>query len=52
MKECLKPHALLHSVTGVGVGLLVASYVSANATMLGVVLVVAGLAGEFLISKK
>lgn len=55
LKECMKPHALLHTVVGVGLGLLLVSYFSAlldNALMLGLLLVVAGVAGEFVWNKK
>lgn len=55
MQECLKPHPLLHTVTGAGLGLLLAAWVPAlamNAVMAGVLLVVAGIAGEFLFLKK
>jgi hypothetical protein len=51
MKECLKPHVLLHTVMGVGVGLVLAGLVPAvygMAVTVGVVLVLVGLVGEFL----
>lgn len=54
MKECTKPHPLLHSVSGVGLGLLLVGLVPslvANATMLGLVLVVVGIAAEFMVKK-
>lgn len=55
LKECTKPHALLHTVVGVGLGLVLVSYFSglaSNALMLGLLLVVAGVAGEFVWNKK
>lgn len=50
MKECLKPHALLHMVTGVGVGLVLAGLspsVYGSAVTLGIILVGVGIVGEF-----
>lgn len=54
MKECMKPHALLHSLAGVGLGLVLVGLMpslAASAMMLGLVLVVVGIAGEFLFLK-
>lgn len=54
MKECMKSHPLLHSVSGIGLGLLLAAWVPAlatNAVMVGVLLVVLGVGGEFLMKK-
>lgn len=51
-KRCLTPHALLHTLTGVGLGLvlivLVPSLV-ANALTIGIVLVVAAVVGEMFV---
>lgn len=55
LKECLKPHPLLHTLSGIGLGLVVVALLPAlfpSALTLGVVLVVAGLLGEFLFLKK
>lgn len=56
MKECTKPHPLLHSVAGIGIGfLLVALFGStliAKAMVLGIILLVVGVAGEFVFLKK
>ncbi len=52
-KECTKPHALAHSVTGAGVGLLAVALVPAlvaNALILGAVLLVAGIAWDFVVN--
>lgn len=54
MEECTKPHALLHMVTGAGLGFLVLALVpdlASNALMVGIILVVAGFAGEFVFNK-
>ena len=54
MEECMKPHALLHILTGVGLGLVLISLVPglvSNALMLGVVLVVVAFVGEFAVNK-
>lgn len=54
MKECTKPHPLLHIVSGVGLGLVLVALVPslvANALTLGVVLVVVGVAAEFMVKK-
>lgn len=56
MKECLKPHPLLHLVSGVGLGLLIASFIpglgGSTGALLGIVLVIAGVAGEFMMPPK
>lgn len=49
MKECMKPHALLHTLTGIGLGFIVLALVpgiSANALMIGVAAVVVAVLGE------
>lgn len=54
MKECTKPHPLLHTLSGVGLGLVLVALVPglvANALMLGIVLVVVGVAAEFMMKK-
>lgn len=51
MKECMKPHSLLHLVIGAGLGMIVLALLPgllANALTLGVVLVVVALVAEFL----
>lgn len=51
MKECTKPHALAHSVSGAGVALLVLYFVPALAAytlVLGVVLLVGGIVWDFM----
>ncbi len=54
ISECLKPHILVHTVTGIGLGLLAAGLfpsIYAWAATLGVVLIVLALAGEFFWNK-
>ena len=54
MKECTKPHALAHSVSGIGVGFIVLALVpalAANALIIGIVVLVAGVAWDFLVNK-
>ncbi|MBI4097421.1 MAG: hypothetical protein HY426_00090 [Candidatus Levybacteria bacterium] len=51
MKECTKPHALAHSVSGAGIALLVLYFVPALAVytlILGIVLLVGGIAWDFM----
>ena len=51
MKKCLEPHALLHSLTGIGLGMVILGLVPslvANAMMYGIVLIVVGVVGEFM----
>lgn len=55
MKECMKPHPLLHTVMGVGLGMLLTNWLGLpgdSGMLWGVVLVVAGFVGEFMIVKK
>ena len=54
MKECLKPHSLLHSVAGIGLGLFLAGLVpglAASGVLLGIILIVVGMGGEFVMKK-
>ena len=53
MKRCMEPHALLHSVSGVGVGLLLAAWNPTYATyMIGAVVLVLSVVGEFMLPMK
>lgn len=50
MKECMKPHALLHTLMGVGLGMLVLGLLpglTTNAITLGVLLIIVAFAAEF-----
>ena len=50
MKECTKPHALAHLVTGAGVGLLVLYFVPSLLSyllVLGAVLLVGGIVWDY-----
>jgi len=53
MKECTKPHPMLHSLTGLGLGLVVAGLVTSLAgqtgIVLGIILIVASIAGHYMI---
>ena len=52
-KECMKPHALVHSITGAGVAFLLLYFfpsLSANLLMLGVVLFVLAFILEFAVN--
>lgn len=54
MKECMKPHALAHLVSGAGLALILAALVPAlvaNALILGVVVLVAGVAFDLMVNK-
>lgn len=54
MKECMKPHALMHLVTGAGLGLLLVGLVpdlAASAMTYGLVVVVVGVVGDFMVNK-
>lgn len=54
ISECLKPHALTHTLTGIGLGLLAAGLfpsIYAWAVTLGMVLIVLALIGEFVWNK-
>lgn len=48
MQACVKPHPLMHTVKGAGLGFLLASFVWTSSTiMLGVILLVVGFVGDF-----
>lgn len=53
MKECTKPHPLLHSLTGFGLGLVLTGiapgFGGQTGIVLGVVLVVASIAGHYFV---
>lgn len=51
MSECMKPHALVHLVTGAGLGLLLSGVFADSAMTLGVALVVLGVVGEVFTNK-
>lgn len=54
MKNCLTPHPLMHTLTGLGLGLLAAGLVPIfagnNGISFGLALIAAGLLGEFLVN--
>lgn len=50
----MKPHALMHLVTGAGLGLLLVGLVpdlAASAMTYGLVVVVVGVVGDFMVNK-
>lgn len=52
MKRCMEPHALLHTLSGIGVGMLILALVpslSANAMMYGGIALLVGVVGEFMV---
>lgn len=54
MKECTKPHPLMHSLAGIGLGILLVGLVpalSGNGVVLGLILVVAGIVGDMMVNK-
>ena len=53
-KECMKPHYIAHSVSGLGIGLILVGLFPALATMaliLGIVALVAGIIFDFSVNK-
>ncbi len=55
MKECMKPHSILHTLSGIGIGLLLVAlfgFSRDTSLVLGIILLVAGVLGEFLTEKK
>ena len=55
MKECTKPHSLVHILTGVGLGLVLVGLVptlASNGLMYGVILVVVALVLDMMIQKQ
>lgn len=55
MKECMKQHPLLHTVSGIGLGVLLTNWLGltgTTGTWWGWGLVVVGVVGEFMFLKK
>ena len=52
MEECMKSHALVHLVSGAGIGLLLSGVFADSATTFGIALVVLGVVAEFFVNKK
>lgn len=55
MKECMSKHSLLHSLTGLGVGLLLVGLIPSlayNAIMLGLLAVAIGVGAELVTGQK
>ncbi len=55
LEECFTPHSLVHILMGVGVGMIVLSFVPSlmnNALVLGVLVVVVGFLADWMIQKK
>lgn len=53
-KACMQPHALLHSLAGLGVGFIIAGLVPAAAAqgvVLGIIAVVAAVIGDMAVNK-
>ncbi len=51
MKDCMAPHALLHSLAGLGVGLILVSFMpslASNGLMVGIIVIVASFVGHYL----
>jgi len=54
IKACTKPHAVAHLVSGAGIGLILVGLVPAlevNALILGIIVLVAGMAYDFMVNK-
>ena len=55
MNECMKPHPLLHTLMGIGLGLILIQFMPSllsNALTIGIVLVVVAFAAEMMTGKK
>lgn len=54
MKECMKPHSLVHLLTGLGLGLILVGLMpdlAMNGLMYGVIVVVVGIVLDMLVQK-
>lgn len=55
MKECLKPHALMHSLSGFSVGLILVALVkglaSTTGLWIGIVLLIVSIIGDMMVNK-
>lgn len=55
MKECMKPHMMVHSITGLAVGLIILGLIpslAANALMLGVIILIVGIIADMMVQNK
>ena len=56
MGECMKKHPMLHSLAGLGLGLVLVNFFPSlagqTALVAGIVLIVAAVAGEFVLGQK
>lgn len=52
MKECMKPHALMHLLSGIGLGIIIAAVMGSTNMGLGVVLLIAGMLGDMWVQQK
>ncbi len=49
MKECFTPHAMMHSLVGLGLGILAVNFFPAlNSVMIGLVVVVVGIVLDYM----
>lgn len=54
LKECTKPHSLAHSLSGLGLGLILIALVpslASSALTIGIIALVAGIAWDFAVNK-
>lgn len=54
MQECMKSHPMMHTLTGLGLGLVLANLLPglAEGLMWGLLLVAVGVVGEFMVNGK
>lgn len=55
MQECMKPHPLLHTLAGIGIGFVLIALIPslvASAMLFGIILVVVGIGAELMMGKK
>ncbi len=54
-KECFKPHVIMHSLLGLGIGFILASFIPALSTStglwIGIILVIIAIISEFMVNK-
>ena len=51
LNECMKPHALMHVLEGLGLGLILSGWFGSASSLLGIFALLAGMLGDMMVQK-